>query len=860
MKLRAALAALLLAASVSAAAAQGCGQDNPNCVAPTPPITPSCDNSNRIATTSFVNSCGGGGGGGGSPGGSIDAVQYKAGSALFGGTSVVNNAVVTTNGSGVPNETTALPNGITATTQTAGDSSTKLATDSFIATAIANYVPAASGAANSVQFNNGGVLGGLTGTNQVLTINGSSIPAFTNALPNGITGTTQTTADNTTLLATDAFVQAAVSAGVGAVSSVFTRTGAVTAQTGDYTAAQVTGALVNTNNLSDLSSASTSRTNLGLGDLAIYNFETPPAWGTVTPNTGAFSTLTTNGATNVITGPFQFNGNTMTFPATASTLGFVVGSTTVGHCVQWATGGLGGLADAGAACGSGGGGGGSTFTTQDFVAPGNFTPGTTQSLTLQSLPASPASLTIDFDLGNQSANTWTLNTSTGVVTFNNPIPLGTQVVEARWASVSISGGTVSSVTVNSANGLAGTVVNPTTTPSITLSTTITGILQGNGTAISAIASTGTGSVVLATSPAIASPTFSGTVAGANTIPLTILAQSGANTMLGNWTSGSANIVANAMPSCADSTGNHLNYVSGTGITCGTSTSGITAGTGDVTFSGTGSVATTIAANAVTYAKFQQVAGSSLVGNPTGSLANAEGITLGTSLAFSGTTVICSTATTSLLGCVEPDGTSIAISGGVISVIGSPATTITIGTTAVSGGTNGDCLFVSSGKVGNQSCGTATSIAVGTTTVTSAGGSNEFLTTGTVSGGTGTLANVSLPALAVTWTAAETFNGGLLAKRRTVTSGSSDTVLAGDYLIAVDKASGSATGESLFACASGIDGQIYIFKDEKGDAATNNITITPVSGTIEGASTAVMNSNSASLTVQCDASTTNWVAE
>jgi hypothetical protein len=58
-------------------------------------------------------------------------------------------------------------------------------------------------------------------------------------------------------------------------------------------------------------------------------------------------------------------------------------------------------------------------------------------------------------------------------------------------------------------------------------------------------------------------------------------------------------------------------------------------TGDVTGSGTGSFATTIAANAVTYAKFQQVAASSLVGNATGSLANATGITVGAAFAFSG---------------------------------------------------------------------------------------------------------------------------------------------------------------------------------------------------------------------------------
>jgi hypothetical protein len=57
-------------------------------------------------------------------------------------------------------------------------------------------------------------------------------------------------------------------------------------------------------------------------------------------------------------------------------------------------------------------------------------------------------------------------------------------------------------------------------------------------------------------------------------------------------------------------------------------------TGDVTTTA-GSLATTIAANAVLYSKFQQVAASSLVGNATGSLANATGITVGATLTFSG---------------------------------------------------------------------------------------------------------------------------------------------------------------------------------------------------------------------------------
>jgi len=46
-------------------------------------------------------------------------------------------------------------------------------------------------------------------------------------------------------------------------------------------------------------------------------------------------------------------------------------------------------------------------------------------------------------------------------------------------------GTVTTVSVVSANGFAGTVATATTTPAITLTTTITGVLKGNGTAISA---------------------------------------------------------------------------------------------------------------------------------------------------------------------------------------------------------------------------------------------------------------------------------------------------------------------------------------------------------------------------------------
>jgi len=85
----------------------------------------------------------------------------------------------------------------------------------------------------------------------------------------------------------------------------------------------------------------------------------------------------------------------------------------------------------------------------------------------------------------------------------------TGIVEISGVEAAAGGGsgsgTVTNVSVVSANGFAGSVANATTTPAITISTTITGILSGDGTAISAASTTGSGAVVLATSPTLTTP-------------------------------------------------------------------------------------------------------------------------------------------------------------------------------------------------------------------------------------------------------------------------------------------------------------------------------------------------------------------
>lgn len=107
-------------------------------------------------------------------------------------------------------------------------------------------------------------------------------------------------------------------------------------------------------------------------------------------------------------------------------------------------------------------------------------------------------------------------------------------------------GTVTSVSVVSANGFAGTVATATTTPAITLTTTITGILSGNGTAISAASTTGSGAVVLANTPTLITPvlgvaTGTSLALGGATIGSDALAVTGTTTLGGTLALGANSI-------------------------------------------------------------------------------------------------------------------------------------------------------------------------------------------------------------------------------------------------------------------------------------------------------------------------------
>jgi hypothetical protein len=155
---------------------------------------------------------------------------------------------------------------------------------------------------------------------------------------------------------------------------------------------------------------------------------------------------------------------------------------------------------------SGGGSGSGTVTSVDVS-------GGTTGLTTSGGPVTTAGV---ITLGG------ILNVANGGTGTATPaLVAGTNVtITGTWPNQTINSsggggggsGTVTTVSVVSANGLAGTVANATTTPAITLSTSVTGILKGNGTAISS-ATAGTdyqAPITLTTTGTSGAATFDGT--------------------------------------------------------------------------------------------------------------------------------------------------------------------------------------------------------------------------------------------------------------------------------------------------------------------------------------------------------------
>jgi hypothetical protein len=91
--------------------------------------------------------------------------------------------------------------------------------------------------------------------------------------------------------------------------------------------------------------------------------------------------------------------------------------------------------------------------------------------------------------------------------------------------------------------------------------------------------------------------------------------------------------------------------------------------------------------------------------------------------------------------------------------------------------------------------------------------------------------------------------------RVVTAAGAVTVATTDDIVIINKTVGAATVANLPA---GVPGRRFTIKDGKGDAAANNITITPAAGTIDGAATLIINTNFGRATVAYNGTQWNQV--
>jgi hypothetical protein len=215
----------------------------------------------------------------------------------------------------------------------------------------------------------------------------------------------------------------------------------------------------------DLLYADTTTTLAKLPDVATGNalisggVNTAPAWGKIGLTTHVSGILPiTNGGTNGSATPTAYgvaygDGAAYAFTA-AGTTGQVLTATT-GSAPSWAAPATSG-----------------TVTSVGLSLPTQFTVTNSPVTSSGTLTASWNTQTANYVLAGPTTGAAAVPTFRALVAADIPVlPYGT--------------GTVTSVSVVSANGFAGTVATATTTPAITLTTSVTGVLKGNGTAISA---------------------------------------------------------------------------------------------------------------------------------------------------------------------------------------------------------------------------------------------------------------------------------------------------------------------------------------------------------------------------------------
>lgn len=165
-----------------------------------------------------------------------------------------------------------------------------------------------------------------------------------------------------------------------------------------------------------------------------------------------------------------------------------------------------------------------------------------------------------------------LANASGVLTNNGSGTLS-------WAAAGGTG-TVTTVSVATANGFGGSVANPTTTPAITITTSVTGLLKGNGTGVSAAVA---GTDYVAPGGALGTPA-SGTLTNCTGLPYT-----GLTGTVPTWNQ-------NTSGTAAGLSGTPNITVGTVGATTGTFSGAVTSATGTTVAGASGDIASNVQAN------------------------------------------------------------------------------------------------------------------------------------------------------------------------------------------------------------------------------------------------------------------------
>ena len=472
--------------------------------------------------------------------------------------------------------------------------------------------------------------------------------------------------------------------------------------------------------------------------------------------------------------------------------------------------------------------------------------------------------------------------------------LGTNLsITGNTLNAAGSGGTVTSTSVTTANGVSGTVANPTTTPAITIalgaitpsSVASTGALSGTN-----LSGTNTGDQTISLTGDVTGTgtgSFAATIAN-SAVTLAKLATLSTNSrLLGSTPSGTSvselivgtnlSITGNTLN--ATSTGGTVtsasvttaNGVSGTvanptttpaisltlgaitpssvastGALSGTNLSGTNTGdqtialTGDVTGTGTGSFAATIANSAVTLAKLATLSANSRLLGSTPSGTSVSELIVGTNLSITGNTLNASGS-----GSGTVTSTSVTTANGVSGTVATPTTTPAI--TITLGAITPSSVAATGTVTGSNLSGTNT-------------GTQTISLTGDVTGsGTGSFAaTIANSAVTLSKLATLSANSRLLGSTPSGTSVSelilgTNLSITGNTLNATGTGGGTVTSTSV-TTANGVSGTVATATTTPAITLTLG-AITPSSvaatGTVTGSNLSGTNTGNQTITLTGD---------